>query len=129
MKQLTKEDIFRIALADDLHIAPFRADGITYGTPTWIWNVQVNGNLFVRAYHGTASSWYQSAVREKAGKIVAVGTEFKVRFETEFDEKLNQKIDDAYRQKYGSNSPYLTPDIMKRIRKATIRILSDNINS
>ena len=26
----------RIVEADDLHIAPLREDGATYGTPTWI---------------------------------------------------------------------------------------------
>jgi hypothetical protein len=28
------EDLRRIAATDDLHIAPFRADGATFGTPT-----------------------------------------------------------------------------------------------
>lgn len=27
----------KIADADDLRISPFREDGVTYGTPTWIW--------------------------------------------------------------------------------------------
>ena len=40
------------AEADDLHIAPLRDDGRTYGTPTWIWSVAVNGDLYVRAYNG-----------------------------------------------------------------------------
>ncbi len=38
----------RIAETDDLHIAPFRDDGITHGTPTWIWSVVVDGALYVR---------------------------------------------------------------------------------
>ena len=41
-----------IAGTDDLHIAPHRANGVP-GTPTWIWSVVVDGNLDVRAYHGT----------------------------------------------------------------------------
>ena len=32
-----------IADTDDLHVAPFREDGTTYGTPTWIWSVVVAG--------------------------------------------------------------------------------------
>jgi hypothetical protein len=31
----------RIAEADDLHVAPFREDGVTPDTPTWIWSVVV----------------------------------------------------------------------------------------
>lgn len=37
---------------DDLHTPPFRADGATYGAPTWIWSVVVDGRLFVRAWNG-----------------------------------------------------------------------------
>ncbi|MBV8228112.1 MAG: DUF2255 family protein [Verrucomicrobia bacterium] len=42
----------RIAQVDDLHISPLREDGVTYGTPTWIWSVAVEGALYVRAYNG-----------------------------------------------------------------------------
>ncbi len=48
-----KEVLQKIAEADDLHIAPFREDGRTYGTPTWIWSVAVDEALYVRAYNGT----------------------------------------------------------------------------
>jgi len=34
-----KEKLRKIAEADDLHISPFGEDGVTYGTPTWIWSV------------------------------------------------------------------------------------------
>lgn len=33
-KKLTEEEIKKIGKADDFHIAPFREDGKTYGTPT-----------------------------------------------------------------------------------------------
>jgi hypothetical protein len=45
----------KIAEADDLHIAPFRADGVTHGTPTWMWSVAVDDALDVRAYNGKGS--------------------------------------------------------------------------
>ncbi|MFE4968610.1 DUF2255 family protein [Streptomyces sp. NPDC056660] len=37
-----------LAAADDLHISPYREDGRTYGTPTWIRSVVVAGDLYVR---------------------------------------------------------------------------------
>lgn len=37
-------------------------DGATYGTPTWIWSVVVEGALYVHAYHGQDSRWYHSAL-------------------------------------------------------------------
>jgi len=48
MATWSKDELMRIAEADDLHIAPFRDDGVTYGTPTWIWSVAVDGALYVR---------------------------------------------------------------------------------
>lgn len=118
---LTAEEIALISSKDDLHIAPFREDGKTYGTPTWIWNVEVDGKLFVRAYNGTKSSWYQAAVRERAGKIEAAGMVKKVRFQP-ISGDINDRIDDAYRAKY-SGSRYLKSMISERTRAATVQIL------
>jgi Uncharacterized protein conserved in bacteria (DUF2255) len=39
----SKNELRKIAGADDLHISPFRDDGVTYGTPTWIWSVVLGG--------------------------------------------------------------------------------------
>lgn len=115
------DDLRRIVEADDLHIAPFRADGTTFGTPTWIWCVAVDGALFVRAYNGRRSRWHQAAVRQRAGRIIAAGTTREVAFEP-VDGPVNDRIDDAYRAKY-RNSAYLPPMIGARAHAATIRIV------
>lgn len=47
-------ELGRIAETDDLYISPFREDGETYRTPTWIWSVVVDDSLYVRAYDGTS---------------------------------------------------------------------------
>ena len=125
LESLSKEDIFAIAEADDFHIAPLRNNGITYGTPTWIWSVAVDGELYVRAYNGINSRWYRSAITQKAGKIEAAGMEKKVRFEAIDDTILNDKIDKAYEEKY-SGSPYLNSMISERAKSATVNILPYN---
>lgn len=119
--KFTFEELQQINKADDLKIAPFREDGITHGTPTWIWAVVVDGNLYVRAYNGKSSRWFQSAVQQKAGQIHAAGTVKNVSFEAASSE-LNDKIDAAYKAKYSGN-PYLPPMISKRTKEATIKIL------
>lgn len=58
-----KDELRRIAETDNLHIAPLREDGVTYATPTWLWSVVVDGELYVRAYNGRQSRWYQAAGR------------------------------------------------------------------
>jgi hypothetical protein len=55
MTTWSKDELHKIAQADDLHISPFRDDGVTYGTPTWIWSVAVDDVLYVRGYNGQNS--------------------------------------------------------------------------
>jgi hypothetical protein len=103
----SKNELRKIAETDDLHISPFREDGKTYGTPTWIWSVVVDDALFVRAYNGQSSRWYQAALRQKAGRIIAAGMTKEVAFEP-VNGAINDRIDEAYRAKYRA-SPYLKP--------------------
>src|SRR5918912_1354450 len=121
MTAWSKDELRKIAEADDLHVAPFREDGVTYGTPTWIWSVAVDDGLYVRGYNGRNSRWYQAAVRQKAGRIIAAGMTKEVAFEP-VDGPINDRIDDAYRAKYGS-SPYLAPMIASHTRAATVKVL------
>lgn len=114
------DELDRIAATDDLHIAPFREDGRTYGTLTWIWSVVVDGDLYVRGYNGQKSRWYQAAIKQHAGRITAAGMTKEVAFEP-VDGAINDRIDDAYRLKY-STSPYLAPMISTRARAATVRV-------
>jgi hypothetical protein len=111
----------KIVAADDLHIAPFREDGVTPGLPTWIWSVPVDGDLYVRGYNGQASRWYQAARRQKAGQITAAGATREVLFEP-VEGPINDRVNEAYRAKYRS-SPYLAPMIGDRARSATIKIM------
>ncbi|MCO5241915.1 MAG: DUF2255 family protein [Chitinophagaceae bacterium] len=121
--KFSTEELQNIDGADDLKISPFRADGVSYGTPTWIWEVVVDGELYVRAYNGKSGRWYQSAILQKAGRIHAAGMVKDVAFEVvENDATLDNKIDEAYKAKY-SNSPYLSPMISNRAQKATVRIV------
>ncbi|WP_026961634.1 DUF2255 family protein [Alicyclobacillus herbarius] len=121
MTTWSEDELRKIAEADDLHISPFRDDGVTYGTPTWIWSVVVGDAVYVRAYNGKASRWYQAAVREKAGRITVAGMTKEVTFEPVHG-PINDLIDDAYRAKY-HGSPYLAPMISSRARAATVKIM------
>jgi hypothetical protein len=127
MSAWSNEELRKIAESDDLHISPFREDGKTYGTPTWIWSVTVDGALYVRGYNGQKSRWYNAAVRQKAGRIAAVGMTKEVAFER-VDGPINDHIDDAYRRKY-KGSPYLAPMIGEQARSATVRITPRAVKS
>src|SRR2546426_2301996 len=109
MSTWSKDELSKIAQTDDLHISPFREDGETYGTPTWIWSVVVDDALYVRAYNG------QNSRR----RITAAGITKEVSFEP-VDGAINDSIDEAYKAKY-KGSEYLSPMIGKRARSATVK--------
>lgn len=109
-----------IAGSDDLHISPFREDGVTYGTPTWIWSVVVDDALYVRAWNGVRSRWHRAAMAQGAGRITAGGHTVEVTF-APADSALTAAIDDAYRTKY-AGSEYLPPMVSARTQAATVRI-------
>lgn len=120
MSAWPNNELRKISETDDLHISPFREDGKTYGTPTWIWSVVVDDALYARAYNGQTSRWYKAAIRQKAGRITAAGMTKEVSFEA-VNGAINDRIDEAYRAKY-KTSPYLKPMIGAGPRAATLRI-------
>jgi hypothetical protein len=121
MDTWSKDELHRIAEADDLHISPFREDEVTFGTPTWIWSVVVGDELYVRAYYGQNSRWYQAAVKQKAGRITVASMTKEVTFEP-VDGQVNEIIDNAYRAKY-NGSPYLNSMISTRAHSATVKVI------
>jgi len=127
MTNWSKDELRRIAESDDLHISPFREDGKSYGTPTWIWSVVVDGDLYVRAYNGKNSRWHQAALRQKAGRITAAGMMREVAFEP-VEGPINDRIDDAYRAKY-NKSPYLGSMIGAHARSSTVKIMPRDKNA
>ena len=117
-------DLAKIAHSDDLHIAPFRDEGATYGTLTWIWSVVVGSSLYVRAYNSTRSRWYQAATSQPAGRITAAGQTFEVAFEAVENPDtapIQAEVDAAYRVKY-ADSPHLGHMISSPAKAATVRI-------
>jgi hypothetical protein len=127
MSTWSKDELRKIAETDDLHISPFREDGVTYGTPTWIWSVAVDDALYVRAYNGPNSRWYQAAVRQQAGRITAADVTKEVTFEPVAG-PINDRIDDAYRTKY-HGSLYLSPMIGARACSATVKVMPRETNA
>lgn len=110
-----------IGASDDLHIAPFREDGTTYGTPTWIWSVVVGDDLYVRAWNGKRSRWYRAAIAQGAGRVDAAGDTHEVGFEAA-DPSVNARVDAAYERKCAGD-PYLPPMLQDGPTSATVRIV------
>jgi hypothetical protein len=123
----SKDELHKVAETDELHISPFSEDGVTYRSPTRIWPVAVDGVLYVRAYKGQNSRWYQDVVWQKAGRITAAGMTEEVTFES-VKGPINDLVDDAYRTKYHA-SPYLGPMIGAPARLTTLKVMPRSSNA
>jgi hypothetical protein len=121
MSAWSKEVLNKISGTGELQVSPLRDDRTTYRTPTTIWSVVVDDVLYVRAYNGPGGLWYQTAMRQKTGRITGGGNTEEVTFEP-VGGAINERIDDAYRTKY-KGSPYLDPMISAKARAATVKVM------
>ena len=67
-----------------------------------IWVVVVEGRVFVRSWSLKPRSWYRTFLDEPTGAIQVAGREFEVRAVQTKSERLNDKIDRAYLEKYNT---------------------------
>jgi hypothetical protein len=91
----------QLAEAGEIDIVVPAPDRPAVRTPIWI--VAVDGDLYIRSWKGEAGIWYRRARQYGAGSIVAAGHAHEVRFSAA-DPGLDARIDQAYRDKYGSSS-------------------------
>jgi hypothetical protein len=67
-----RDELTKIAGAEELELAPLRRDG-ALGHPVTIWVVRVGDDLFVRSWKGDAAAWFRATQVRPAGHIAAVG--------------------------------------------------------
>lgn len=116
----TSDELNKIGAADELEIAPMRADG-ALRKPVIIWVVRAGDDLYVRSYKGPAARWYQGTRARHAGRIRAGGVEKDVDFVDEADPAVNDQVDAAYLAKYG-HTPYAQPMLALEVRLTTIKL-------
>ncbi|MEU2334772.1 DUF2255 family protein [Streptomyces sp. NPDC013172] len=120
MTTWTSDELNRIGTADELEMAPLRHDGTLRG-PVPIWVVRDGDDLYVRSYRGTDGAWWRMARQSHAGHIRSGGVERDVTFTEVTDEEINDRIDAAYRTKYGRyGGAYVNP--MVASRSTTLRL-------
>jgi hypothetical protein len=123
MADWTGEELEAIGRADELQIAPTRADG-TLRRPTPIWVVRVGDDLYVRSYRGRDGRWFRAAQATDEGHITAGGVEKDVRFVESGDEATNEAVDREYLAKYGRyGARYTDPMVAAEARTTTIKLV------
>jgi hypothetical protein len=118
----TSEELDRIGTAQELQVASLRADG-TLRQPVPIWVIREGDDLYVRSWRGRSGTWYRGVQERHQGHIRAGGVDKDVDFVAVDDEELNQRIDAAYRAKYGRyGSSYVDPMTSGETRTTTLRL-------
>jgi hypothetical protein len=116
----TEDELARIGAADELEVAPARADGSTR-RPLPIWVVRVGDDLYVRSWRGEAGAWYRAARARRQGHVSSGGVERDVEF-VDADDSVNDAVDAAYRDKYARYHGYVEPMVSAQARATTLRL-------
>lgn len=122
MSKWTNDELDKIGNAEELEIAPRQSDG-TLRKSLPIWVVRVGDNLYVRSYRGRAGAWFRAAQATHEGRISTGGVEKDVVFVEETDPAVNDRIDAAYRTKYGRYPQYVAPMVTPEVRATTLRLI------
>jgi hypothetical protein len=104
----TTDELTRLDAAQELEIA--RPSAATAGRRTPIWVVRAGDDLYVRAAYGRGSGWHNVARTSRKARIWAAGVEKDVTIEDADDETVLDRVDAAYRQKYGGRYDSINDD-------------------
>lgn len=95
------DELERITAAEELRIAPRRADG-TLRREVPIWVVCLGGQVYVRTWYRRTGGWFGQAVDSRRGRIHVPGVTADVVIEdVGSDQAVRAGVDAAYRAKYG----------------------------
>lgn len=98
------DELERIDAAGELHIAVKRSDGTLHRwTPIWV--VCADGEVYVRTWYRRDTGWFGHALRSHRARIRVPGLEADAVVEDvgKGTAGLGERIDTAYRNKYGSS--------------------------
>jgi hypothetical protein len=98
-----------------------RRDGSTSSRPIWV--VVADGEAYVRSYRGPAGAWYRRASADGVLTLIVDGTEVRAVAEPVDDDGVNQRVSDAYREKYSARSPGPTKTMVDdEVSATTLRL-------
>jgi len=129
MPAWTSDELAKIGKAEELQIAALRSDG-TLRNPVTIWVVRLGDDLYVRSVNGRTSAWFRGVQVRYEGHIRTGSVDEEVSFLEETDSKINNRIDDAYRDKYRRYATSIINHITSAgARSATIKLVPRSTGS
>jgi len=128
MNTWTRDELSKLAGAEELQIASLRPDG-TLRKPVTIWVVRNGDNLYVRSVRGPTSAWFRGTQERHDGRIRAGGVEKDVTF-VDADHDIDDELDAAYRAKYRRYAGSILNSVLTpQARSATIKLVPRSTRS
>lgn len=118
MDAWTPEELDQLGRADTIRVAGRRMDGSSR-TLVIVWQVVVDGVLYLRSVKGPEGEWYKGVARHHEGFISRGGNTRAVVFTR--DEDHDPAIDAAYLEKYG-DGPSTTAINTDLAKQTTLRV-------
>src|SRR5436190_21473692 len=114
----------RLDQSAEIEMITPRRDGSASRRPIWV--VVMDGYAYVRSYLGPRGAWYSRAAADGEAAIGVRDDTIEVGVERVNDEELNRQVSEAYRAKYGANSPdsteaMITPEVTETTLRLTGR--------
>ena len=93
-----------VAAADAASIIGIRAGGKSDHRFIGVWPIVVDGRLFARSWTLTRGGWYRTFLEDPLGIIQVGDREVRIRAARVKSERIRDKIEDAYAEKYDTKA-------------------------
>ena len=128
MTAWTRDELPKVARAEELEIASVRPDG-TLRKPVTIWVVREGDSLYVRSVKGPTGAWFRGTQERHEGRIRAGGVEKDVTF-VNADHDIDDAVDAAYRAKYRRYAGSILNSVLTpQARSTTIKLVPRSAGS
>ena len=122
MTDWTPVRLSAIADAYEFEVASRRGDG-TLSPRVGIWAVRVDQDLYIRSVNGPEATWFHSTRTRPTGRIWSGGVEHDIAFQIVGEDiELEDRVDQAYRQKFGAGSSATQRITAPLARQTTLRL-------
>src|SRR5437660_9135546 len=122
MTAWTRDELPKVARAEELEIASVRGDG-TLRKPVTIWVVRDGDSLYVRSVKGPTGAWFRGTQERHEGRIRGGGADQDITF-VDADHDIGDKVDAAYRAKYRRYAGSILNSVLTpQARSTTIQLV------
>ena len=122
----TSTELAAVGRADEIEVSTRRGDG-TLRTSRIVWVVREGDSFYVRSVNGPEAAWYRGVQSSHAGVVTVGRLGRDVKFvevgnHVGDDTGLDDRLDEAYRAKYGRWAGPVTRITAQPARETTLRL-------